>query len=116
MEMREAQPYHVAVATFSGDVLYHRVLFAGESPPKRLVCTICRTVSATEPRYASARGGDFACPSCARVYARPPRFVRCDSGGEFEELHDADWKLPQPQPSDEHDVRLLNDSEVRFDA
>lgn len=112
MAMPEAQPYRVAVATVSGDVEYHRVLFAGESPPKRLVCALCRTVSATEPRYARASGGDFACRTCAGIYAQPTRRDRGDSA-ELEGLHDSDWnKLPQPQHSFDGDVRLLNDSQV----
>ncbi|KAL3221019.1 hypothetical protein MRX96_029722 [Rhipicephalus microplus] len=116
MAMPEAQPYRVAVATVAGDVEYHRVLFAGESPPKRLVCALCRTVSATEPRYARASGGDFACRTCAGIYAQPTRRDRGDSA-ELEGLHDSYWnKLPQPQHPFDGDVRLLNDSQVRYYA
>ncbi|KAL1419451.1 hypothetical protein MTO96_025435 [Rhipicephalus appendiculatus] len=109
--MCEAQPYRVTVSSISGDVEHCDVVFVGKSPPKHLVCAVCRAVSATEPRYANARSGDFACGACAQSRARPPRLDRSDCV-ELEELHEGDWnKLPQP--TSVSDVRLLKNYWVR---
>ncbi|XP_050032201.1 uncharacterized protein [Dermacentor andersoni] len=113
MEMREAQPYRVAVANVSGDVEYRSVLFAGESPPRRLVCSECRTVSATEPRYAMR--GDVVCHECALNSSRSPRGDRGDAAvaaNEAQPPGTGACRLPPPQPFVDGDVELLGDLEV----
>ncbi|KAL1419448.1 hypothetical protein MTO96_025433 [Rhipicephalus appendiculatus] len=103
--MCEAQPYRVTVSSISGNVEHCDVVFVGKSPPKHLVCAFCRAVSATEPRYANARSGDFACRGCAQRRAQPPRLDRSDRT-ESEELHEGDWN-ELPQPTSDSDVGLL---------
>ncbi|XP_037554504.1 uncharacterized protein LOC119431098 [Dermacentor silvarum] len=115
MEMPEAQPYRVAVANTSGGVEYRSVLFAGESPPKRLVCADCRTVSATDPRYA--RRGDVVCRDCALNSSRAgsPRGDGDDAAvaaGEAGPPSTAGGRLPPPQPFVAGDAELLGDLEV----
>ncbi|KAH6923270.1 hypothetical protein HPB50_026084 [Hyalomma asiaticum] len=111
MEMREAQPYRVAVASLSGGEEYHSVIFAGQSPPKRLVCASCRTVSATEPRYVSGGGGVLTCRECAQK--RRGRGGQGDVAEDDRSAND-DGRLPPPQPFVHGDAELLKDSEVRF--
>lgn len=109
MEMREAQPYRVAVASLSGGEEYHSVIFAGQSPPKRLVCASCRTVSATEPRYVSGGGGVLTCRECAQK--RRGRGGQGDVAEDDRSAND-DGRLPPPQPFVHGDAELLKDSEV----
>ncbi|XP_037555315.2 uncharacterized protein LOC119431945 [Dermacentor silvarum] len=114
MNQSEALPYRIAVGKIFGVPEYRSVRFVeASSPPKRLVCAVCRAVSATEPRYKSPTSGDVMCWECAQdLCATALGEDRvADSAGE----QSSEWPKPSlalREPAVEGDLDLLNDLEV----
>ncbi|XP_050032197.1 uncharacterized protein [Dermacentor andersoni] len=115
MDLSEALPYRVAVGNILGVSEYRSVLFVEALPPKRLVCSVCRTVSATEPRYSSPASGDVMCWACAQDLCLTALGEVVAGSASGPSADHPEWPKPSlalREPAVEGDVELLKDLEV----